>query len=1033
MADPTIRFRVLGAFEVLRDGVELDVRGGGPRVLLARLLSGRNAPVTVDQLIEAVWPEDGDRPQEPVKALQVIVSRVRTAIGPDAIQTRDGAYLLRVAEGACDADRFAALARSGRQALEARDAGRAAALLQEGLSLWHGEALSEYSYRDWAQAEIAHLEELRLAAEETYAQAELARGRHTDLVPRLEQLAVAHETREPTHALLMLALYRCGRHKEALDAFTRLRKALVEEGLEPGPESRRLQRQIYDHDPALHLSPATKPIAARPEGPAPLPDRLRFAARGPLVGRAAEVERIAVLARELGGRRHVVALAGDAGVGKTRLLAAAAQQLHEAGWPVLHGRAYEDSAIPYQPFVDALRHHLAYRPRLDLASDASLAPAAGPLAELLPEIEPLIPTQRPAAWVDPDAGLHVAFATVLSRVAAAERLVLVLDDLQWADRPTLRLVRDLVGRPGTAAVLVLAAYRSDEWTAKLGVLDDLIDDGRMTRLALGGLTPAQAAELAAELELPVSTSAARAVWAATDGNPFLLEHLLPEVTGVEDEQVAEALAAMAVPQPIRSVLMRRLRALPAEVAETLATAAVLGTEFHLGTLEAIGPANASVPDAVERALDARLLKPGAGPNGLAFAHDVLRQTLAESLPAFRTGRLHLAAARSLEQSGADPADFIHHYEAAAEIGGAAKAAEHGLVLGAGSPPPVNTPRRRGDSRRSCGPWTRWRRRRRWLSAAAPCSAVPERSSGWTSRPDGTRIAARRMSPRRAAKPPLLGLAAVGFASWTQYGAVDLEAISILQAALAALPREDSGVRAQVLCLLAVRLDATVEQEQREKLWREARAMAKKVGAEEAIALVLRFAPYVLWRPERLDERRSAAEEAIGRVWTGGLADAGVWGHVNAFVERVEAADLPGADTRACGRTQLAEDGGHAWFDWHLPMLQSSRLLLAGDVKGARDLAETSRTVRETQEPGEREAYAAQLAALARFGGAEREAAVVELEKQVERFPRRVVWRTLLADLALACGRRTPHAAPSRPCSRTRWRYPATSTGSPSSH
>jgi predicted ATPase len=102
----------------------------------------------------------------------------------------------------------------------------------------------------------------------------------------------------------------------------------------------------------------------------------------------------------------------------------------------------------------------------------------------------------------------VAFATVLSRVAAADRLVLVLDDLQWADRPTMQLVRDLVGRPGTAAVLVLAAYRSDEWTTQLDALDDLIDEGRKTSLALGGLAPADVAELAAELYDPSGFSAA---------------------------------------------------------------------------------------------------------------------------------------------------------------------------------------------------------------------------------------------------------------------------------------------------------------------------------------------------------------------------------------------------------------------------------------------------------------------------------------------------------------------------------------------
>ena len=217
--------------------------GSRPKALLAALLLHRNEPVTTEQLIEMLWPDGG--PAQPAKTIHVHVSRLRRALAephaPSLLETHTGSYVLRVGPGELDVDRFAELVADGRRALAAGDAATSSALLTEALALWRGKALADFTYEAFAQAEIGHLEELRLSAVELAVEADLALGRHASAVPRLERLTAEHPLRERLHGLMMLALYRCGRQADALAAYRRLRQTLdTELGLEPGPELRRL-------------------------------------------------------------------------------------------------------------------------------------------------------------------------------------------------------------------------------------------------------------------------------------------------------------------------------------------------------------------------------------------------------------------------------------------------------------------------------------------------------------------------------------------------------------------------------------------------------------------------------------------------------------------------------------------------------------------------------------------------------------------------------------------------------------------------
>ncbi len=253
--------RILGPLEVLVEGKRVEIRGGKQRELLAILLIHTNEIVSPDRLIEELWGEAP--PPSALKTLQAHVSRLRSTLGSSsgALETHGHGYRLHLEPGQLDAEAFRTELEEGRRALARGDPETAANGLRGALALWRGPALAEFRYEDFAQAEIARLEELRLAAQEERIEADLELGRHDELVVELEALVAEQPLRERLRGQLMLALYRSGRQAEALQAYQEGRRVLAEElGLEPSESLQRLEHQILDHDPAL--APAER--AARP-------------------------------------------------------------------------------------------------------------------------------------------------------------------------------------------------------------------------------------------------------------------------------------------------------------------------------------------------------------------------------------------------------------------------------------------------------------------------------------------------------------------------------------------------------------------------------------------------------------------------------------------------------------------------------------------------------------------------------------------------------------------------------------------------
>ena len=239
-----VSFRILGPLEVQDDGTELPLGTGRQRALLALLLVHANELVSSGRLIEELW--SGRPPASAQKALQGYVSQLRRALSADSILTRGSGYLLVATD--TDAKEFERLTRLAAE----QDADEAILTLERALALWRGRALEEFEYEEWAQLEIARLEELRLAATEQRIEAELELGHHAELVPELEKRVAEHPLREQLRGQLMVALYRSGRHAEALEVYRRGRQVLRDElGLEPSPFLAELERQILSHDDTL--------------------------------------------------------------------------------------------------------------------------------------------------------------------------------------------------------------------------------------------------------------------------------------------------------------------------------------------------------------------------------------------------------------------------------------------------------------------------------------------------------------------------------------------------------------------------------------------------------------------------------------------------------------------------------------------------------------------------------------------------------------------------------------------------------------
>ncbi|MFP5317055.1 MAG: ATP-binding protein [Acidimicrobiia bacterium] len=860
-------FRILGPLEVVHEGRALDLGRAKQRALLARLLLIPGKVVSADRLVDDLW--DGFPPADAAGALQVQVSRLRQVLGADVVESRRPGYVLAIAPEAVDAVRFERLAGRGTAALAGGRPDVASATLEEALALWRGPALADYADRPFAMPEAARLEELRLAAAETWVEAELTLGRHAAVVADVRSLADAHPLRERLWGQLMLALYRSGRQAEALRAYGALRASLSDElGIPPSPALQRLEEAVLLQKPELDWQP---PASA---GPGPVPPRAFPVdlddAGLPFVGRAAELAALLQArdrAEASGGGPCLVLLGGEPGVGKTRLALEVARAAHGDGATVLVGHCDEDLAAPYQPFAEAIGRAARRLPPADLRD--ALGGQGAELVRLVPELTELVPGLPPPLGSDPETERYRMFDAVGRFLAALARrapVVLVLDDLHWATTPTLLLLRHLVARSEPMPVLVVGTYRDTE----VGDRDPLAalvgEAGRLpntTRVALRGLDEQAVHSLVGAVLGAGATAVARSIHEGTSGNALFVRELVRHMreSGTDPSPTFDA------PQGVREVVRRRLARLSPATGALLTTAVVIGAEFDFAVLRGAvdlgeDEAVAALDEAVAAGLVAEVT---AATPRYRFTHALVRSAIYDGLGAARRAQLHRRVGEAMERAFAAPGrigdhlpELARHFARARALGGAAKAVEYAT--------------RAGD--RALAQLAHQEAASHFAQALDVLDDVPgaraERrcdlllSLGEAQRRGGD-PAHRRTLLDAASLARELGdadrLATAALANtrsfWSATRRVDGERVATLEAALEVLRPGDSTLRACLLAKLAVERVYSGDAAAVRRLSDEALAMARRLGDLPTLARVLapryntiRGDPGTL--PERLD-------------------------------------------------------------------------------------------------------------------------------------------------------------------------------------
>ena len=677
-----IEFRILGPFEVLREGRLLEIGTGKRRTALALLLLNGNKVVSSDHLIDDLWGEQA--PPTAPKILQGYVSQLRKLLAGDGagevLVTQPPGYALRLDDDQLDAERFSALAAQGRAALAAGAAHEAAGFLREALALWRGPPLVDFAFDAFARDEIARLEELWLATLEDRIEADLAVGRHDDVVAELQSLVARHPLRERLRGQLMTALYRGGRQAEALQAYQAARAVLREElGLEPGRSLQDLEQAILRQDPELDARTvavvSTAPVGQR--------------ARSGFVGRERELE---VLLRALddatAGRGRLVLIGGEPGIGKSRLAEELTATAGERGAQVGWGRCWEASgAPPYWPWVQALR----------ACTGEQLPAGTSDIGDLVARLG------RQSAAVTPAGAEHARFqlfdatALVLKDVSRRRPLVLVLDDLNWADADSLQLL-EFVGRElGESSILLLGTYRDVELSRRHPLsqtIGELARESVFERLLLRGLSPADvAAFIEASCSFAPDPALVRAVHGQTEGNPFFVREVVQLLT--EEGALAAGAAPSAerwrtrIPEGVREAIGRRLERLSEPCNESLRIASAVGRQFSLVQLTRLIDelTEDEILEAVEEALAAHVIVELPGSAGsYEFTHALIQGTLADELSQLRRARLHARIAETLEelygsQAEAHAAELAHHFGEARSVLGADRLVRYAMLAG----------------------------------------------------------------------------------------------------------------------------------------------------------------------------------------------------------------------------------------------------------------------------------------------------------------------------------------------------------------
>jgi len=703
------------------------------------------------------------------------------------------------------------------------------------------------------------------------------------------------------------------------------------------------------------------------------------------VGRDAEVDRVGLLWKEaLSGERRVALVGGEPGVGKTRLAAQVAAQVHDEGGVVLVGRCDEDLGVPYQPFVEALRYYVDHTPPADLKD--RLGRYGGELVRLMPELADRVPDLPPALQSDPETERYRLFDAVGAWLAAAsadQPVLLVIDDLHWAAKPTLLLLRHVLRFSEPLRVLIVGTYRDTELGRRHPLADLLADlrrQGGVERLSLSGLDAGAVARFVEEMaghDLAAEDEAlARAIYTETEGNPFFVGEVLRHLaeTGAVERRdgrwvTTAAIEELGIPEGIRDVVGRRLTRLSDEANDVLAVAAVIGADFELAVLsQAGGLSERVVVAALDEAVAARLVSetPGSA-NAYRFMHALVRATLYEELSVARRVVLHRQTAEAIESLHATRlqdhlAALAYHFGQSA-----LPAAEPSKA--------VDYARRAGDAALAQLAHDDAVRYYGQALELLHLSKVPadepdrigllislgeaQRRAGHPAHRETLLEAARRARQRHDADAlARAALANCRGSMMSNAGYLDPERVEALQAALELAGEGDSPTRARLMAHLALEQTWRADRAELARLSGEAIAMARRFADPATLADVLLSTFYPMWNPSTGEQRWKHTDELLALADELGDRRIAVHAYHHRARMAMELGDL--TEIQRCAERQacLADELGEPTLRWMAAVTQIGHPLAAGQLGAAEDMGRAALALGQDVQPDAKTYYAA---------------------------------------------------------------------------
>jgi len=723
------------------------------------------------------------------------------------------------------------------------------------------------------------------------------------------------------------------------------------------------------------------------------------------------------------GQRQVVLLAGEPGVGKTRLGIEAARHAHAEGAIGLFGSCDEDIGHSYRPFVEALRHYVMNAPDDHLLQHVHAH--RGELLRIAPELVQRVPNVPKPQTAEAETERYLMFEAVTGLLAAASQqspIVLILDDLQWAAVPELLLLKHIVRSPLPMRLLVIATYRDTELSRKhplTAVLADLRRETGIERIAVRGLDENGVIEFvtaAAGHDLDEQQLAlARLIGRDTEGSPLFIGEILRNltesgaVTQVGERWVIRGdIRDLGIPEGVKEAIGRRLSRLSDETNRVLSLASVIGREFDLTLLTHIAETSVDdALDALDEAKSAALITEVAGETDrYAFTHVLMRGALYDEINPARRARMHQRAGAALEQLSAAGTplrvdELARHWMAATNIGDAAKAV--GYARQAGDKALAGLAFEEAatyyeQALAALDPHDRDADVLRCDLLIALGNAQRRSGDADHRRTVGQAVeVARSLGDARRFALAALGHARPGH-SFANANVVDQGLIALYEEAIAAIAdRGEDVLRARLLAQLAGELLYTPQRERRMALSREAVAIARRCGDKAVLAQALNLCAEVINHPTTLQDRLELTAE-LGRLADElGILETRWTAAYQRFGALLEAGDIAGAEQMLGRLNQLAPTLRQSFFTWPTSFTAAMMSVMRGLPDAEEKVSAAFELGTAGGQPDARTAYISQLFVIRRDQG--RYGELVEtLRGFVDLYPHLPVWRVTLAGL-----------------------------------